>query len=114
MAKRKDMRESEFRFGVFPCWEYGPSMYELHGVGEVNTNGKCKMISAIEISEVERGMMSSPFAKVKEEDLYALMDAMWQAGIRPTCGEGHIGELNATKEHLADMKKIAFNRLKIN
>jgi hypothetical protein len=42
-----------------------------------------------------------------------LMDDLWACGVRPTEGSGSAGSLKATENHLDDMRKIAFNRLKI-
>jgi hypothetical protein len=43
-----------------------------------------------------------------------LMDDLWNCGVRPTEGSGSAGSLKATENHLDDMRKIAFNRLKID
>ena len=58
--------------------------------------------------------MELPVAiRLQEKVTQQLMDEMWACGIRPSNGEGNIGELNATSCHLNDMRKIAFNLLKI-
>lgn len=41
----------------------------------------------------------------------ALMDSLWDAGLRPTEGSGSAGALAATQEHLKDMRRIAFELL---
>jgi hypothetical protein len=43
-----------------------------------------------------------------EKNLQCLMDELWKAGIRPSNGEGNIGQIGAVKDHLADMRKLAF------
>ncbi len=50
---------------------------------------------------------------VSDEAAQALLDDLWAAGYRPSNGNGHEGQLAATKDHLADMRKIAFNKLHI-
>ena len=40
-----------------------------------------------------------------------LMDDLWSCGIRPTEGTGSAGSLNATQEHLKDMKTICYKFL---
>ena len=47
------------------------------------------------------------------EEAQTLMDDLWSCGLRPTEGRGSAGSLAATERHLKDMRKIAFNRLKI-
>ena len=42
-----------------------------------------------------------------------LMDDLWDCGVRPSEGSGSSGSLRATEKHLQDMRKIAFDRLKI-
>lgn len=39
-----------------------------------------------------------------------LMDDLWAAGIRPEGVEGRPGELDATKRHLEDFRKLVFER----
>jgi len=47
------------------------------------------------------------------EDAQSLMDALWDAGIKPSGGEGHTAHIRALNDHLDSMKKIAFNQLGI-
>lgn len=42
----------------------------------------------------------------------ALMDQLWNCGIRPTEGSGSAGSLAATQRHLQDMQAVAFGLLK--
>jgi hypothetical protein len=44
-----------------------------------------------------------------------LMDSLWQAGIRPSFRSeiNNAGEIAALKEHLTDMRRIAFSQLAI-
>jgi hypothetical protein len=45
------------------------------------------------------------------EAAQALMDSLWQCGLRPTEGAGSAGALAATQAHLADMRKLVFDYL---
>lgn len=47
------------------------------------------------------------------EAAQTLMDDLWNAGLRPTEGTGSAGSLRATESHLADLRKIVFNVLRI-
>jgi hypothetical protein len=43
-----------------------------------------------------------------------LMDSLWAAGIRPSDGEGSVGQLGAVERHLADMREIAFAKINVH
>lgn len=43
------------------------------------------------------------------EEATQAMDALWEAGIRPTM-QGGTGELSATKAHLEDMRTLVFKK----
>ena len=57
-----------------------------------------------------RGSAVPAFAAIEFEEAQRLMDALWQAGVRPTDGTGSTGQLAATQAHLADMRKLVFER----
>lgn len=42
------------------------------------------------------------------EEAQALMDSMWDAGLRPTEGSGSAGAMAATQRHLEDMRTLVF------
>jgi hypothetical protein len=44
------------------------------------------------------------------EDAQRLMDELYRVGVRPTEGAGSTGQLAAVKEHLADMRKLVFEK----
>jgi hypothetical protein len=41
------------------------------------------------------------------------MDALWDAGIKPSGGEGHTAHIRALNDHLTTLKKITFKQLGI-
>ena len=55
-----------------------------------------------------RGSVVPAFAVVEFEEAQRLMDALWQAGVRPTDGTGSTGQLAATQAHLADLRRLVF------
>jgi hypothetical protein len=59
------------------------------------------------------GQEIPPALNLSESEAQQLCDALWEAGIRPTNGAGSTGQLAATQDHLADMKKIVFHTLKL-
>lgn len=50
----------------------------------------------------------SPALCLTEEDAQRLIDAMWDAGLRPTGSHGSAGQLAATELHLEDMRRLVF------
>ena len=54
-----------------------------------------------------------PTACLDLDEAQALMDSLWQAGIRPIEAKAGVGAFDAQARHLADMRAIAFDRLKV-
>lgn len=66
----------------------------------------------LELVGIDDGMMiAEPTMRMSPDQAQQMMDALWDCGIRPTAGSGSAGSLAATQEHLADMRKIAFDLL---
>jgi len=55
----------------------------------------------------------APLLRLSQNDAQALMDELWQAGVRPANGVGSVGQLAATEGHLKDMRAIAFELLQM-
>ena len=53
-----------------------------------------------------------PVVVLEQDQAQALMDDLWNCGLRPTEGKGSAGALAATEKHLEDMRKIAFDFIK--
>lgn len=47
-----------------------------------------------------------PAGVLTREDVQGLVDELWRSGWRPRQTESAAGELDATKRHLADMRKL--------
>lgn len=56
------------------------------------------------------GMDIKPSFSINNSEAQALMDDLWQAGIRPTEGSGSAGSLRATERHLEDFRKLVFKK----
>jgi len=54
-----------------------------------------------------------PLLHISREMGQQLMDDLWQCGLRPSEGSGSAGQLASVQGHLADMRQIAFGKLKI-
>jgi hypothetical protein len=56
--------------------------------------------------KTEDGQQSHPSFSLGMDDAQALMDGLWQCGLRPTEGTGSAGALAATQKHLEDMREL--------
>ena len=75
---------------------------------------KCGHATADPIIMTERslGEYRSPSFRLEREKAQALMDDLWNAGLRPTEGTGSAGSLAATQRHLEDMRTLVFKKQK--
>lgn len=67
-------------------------------------------ITKIEWMEYDRSgceVEATPM-KLKPIEAQNLMDALWDAGLRPSEGSGSAGAMAATQRHLDDMRKLVF------
>ena len=88
---------------------YGVDVYQKDPKGTISI---AKNLEMQEMTEAEMCQISlAPLFTLNEESAKALMDSLWRCGIRPSNGEGSIGQIGAVKDHLADMQKIVFNTL---
>lgn len=62
-----------------------------------------------EVSE-DQGKIIEPTFSLSREATQELMDSLWQCGFRPSEGTGSAGQLRATQDHLADMRRLVFER----
>ena len=76
--------------------------------------GKNLHMQPVQFKEVQPNFYQEPALRFQPEEVQQLMDELWRVGLRPTEGTGSAGSLAATEKHLNDMRKIAFNRFKID
>lgn len=82
-----------------------------HGEKEYVTEVK---ITVVPLREVQEDPMWRPAPiELSKESAQSLMDALWDAGVKPSGGEGHTAHIRALNDHLDSMKKIAFKQLGI-
>ncbi len=67
----------------------------------------------VTFEEYKDGQALEPTFKVSHLQAQALLDELWRCGIRPSNGEGSVGQLAATEKHLADMRAIVANKLEV-
>lgn len=59
----------------------------------------------------DEGKDRPPFITLEQEGAQRLMDALWDAGLRPSEGMGSAGQLAAVQNHLKDMRVIVGKQL---
>lgn len=76
---------------------------------------KIKIASDFVWTEREEGDLFDPSEGIGRADdlIQAVMDSAWEAGFRPRGFSDVKNETSALREHLADLKAIAFHQLKI-
>lgn len=50
-----------------------------------------------------------PTLRIDDHDAQALMDQLWDCGLRPSEGSGSAGALAATQRHLEDFRRLVFD-----
>jgi len=53
------------------------------------------------------GHYRNPSMALDEDDAQALLQVLWNAGLRPNNGESTVAHVGALKQHLEDMRKFA-------
>jgi hypothetical protein len=66
-----------------------------------------------QFEEADLGVNRAPSFRLFQDEAQALMDSLWDCGVRPTAGHGSAGQMAATEKHLEDMRKIAFAKISI-
>ena len=104
----------EFRF--LHDWQLGPG-YFLGIIDHGYSDGKPRLAQPIQFKEIPPGDVFAEIPKalpLDQKEAESLMDALWRAGIRPTrCADSEKGQLEAVRDHLKDMRQIAFSAAKI-
>jgi hypothetical protein len=62
---------------------------------------------------VSQGVVVPVAAIIHPDAAAQMMDDLWRLGIRPTSGTGDYGHVESLKNHLCDMRTIAFHSLSI-
>ena len=70
-------------------------------------------VKGVHMTVANDGEMIPAAVRLTPHQAQALIDGLWECGLRPTEGTGSAGALAAVERHLADMKKVAFHALKI-
>lgn len=81
---------------------------ELRG-GRRYVDGHIDAFQGVSTKELMEGEFITPMMILDDNEAVTLMDALWSAGVRPSNGEGNVGQIGAIKAHLEDMRTLVFN-----
>lgn len=73
----------------------------------IDESGEPRYAQKITFESLPEAEYVHPAMRLDQSEAEALMNELWQAGVRPSNGEGSTGQLAATERHLADMRSIA-------
>lgn len=63
------------------------------------------------VPQANEAVIESPTFRLREAEAQALMDMLWDCGLRPSEGSGSAGALAATQRHLDDMRRLVFGKM---
>lgn len=69
-----------------------------------------KIISSVKFTEdpdQDAAIYRQPSMVLEDYDAQSLLQALWDAGLRPNNGESTVAHVDALKKHLEDMRKFA-------
>jgi len=73
--------------------------------GDVTYSGRSTHIAQpLVFKEYEKGALTSSCIGLDQDEAEDLMNALWKCGLRPSNGEGNVGQIGALKDHLEDKK----------
>lgn len=84
---------------------------KVYAVGPLR-DGK-RAVGQLQWSEVNEGDDFPVAMTIPIEQAQGLMDDLWNAGVRPTEGNGSAGAMRAAERHIEDLRAIAFKTLGI-
>ena len=82
-------------------------------IRQIQPNGLMSVAKTITLETVDANYQINPTMNIDNTAAQILMDDLWNCGIRPSEGSGSAGQLAAVERHLADMRTIAYEGLKI-
>lgn len=79
-------------------------------IEEPGMDGQRRVVEPMQLTlkEVQRGDYCEPTMQLDAMAAQSLMDALWEAGLRPTEARYPNDHVNALRDHLADMRKLVF------
>lgn len=81
-------------------------------IGVKQEDGGFAVAEPLTMRVIDPGLMVQPCVSIPFYAAQSLMDELWQAGCRPSQSVGTVGQLEAVKYHLEDMRKLVFKESK--
>jgi len=102
-------------FGTTRTFHAQPSLssgcFEIHVIERDLATGTRRVAAPVTFVDLDPSTRyTEPTFALQEDEARALMDALWNAGLRPT-NVGSAGQLHATEQHLRDMRQIVAGTL---
>ncbi len=111
MTPDHPIKPDVWKFYVQPAWWDNVTKMYLRGFSI--DGGKSLAAKPLEFVEVNEGEQSEPFMILPDREentsmLQAMMDGLWDSGLRPTNHRDFTQELGAVRTHLEDMRQLVF------
>lgn len=85
----------------------------LHVVQEFPSGQITAATSLTFVSVAEGEFYPQAALSLTNDEAQMLIDALWDAGLRPSEGSGSAGAMLATQQHLADMRQLVAKQLDV-
>lgn len=95
---------------VIPEFSHYSGLLSLHLVKKV-ADRNMAVAEAMTFRVYEPGEQTNPApVQLTHSEAQELIDRLWACGLRPTEGKGTAGLIEAMKEHIGDLRKVAFEK----
>lgn len=75
-----------------------------------DSEGKKRVAPPCVFIETKEGESQAPSLNLSHDAAQELMNRLWNLGLRPRNGVGTLAHVDAMKEHIADLRRVAFSR----
>lgn len=77
-------------------------------IGVKQHDGQFSVAKPLVMERIELGAFAEPCMRIPFDHAQELIDELWQAGLRPSQSLGSVGQIDAVKYHLEDMRRLVF------
>jgi hypothetical protein len=87
--------------------------FQFHAyIDERDAGGGVYVAKPVEFERTEPGTAAmTSLLSISDKQAQQIIDELWDAGVRPSNGEGNSGQIGAMKMHLMDMRAIVSQQL---
>ena len=94
-------KDTKFRI-MYSSNQFG---YDINIYTEDRETGALHVSDCLTMNPHKNGEPVAPTVNMSREELELLMDDLWRNGIRPSNGEGNVGQIGAIKDNLKDLRE---------